>query len=458
MDTNEIRAVMKYLCKKGMSPKEIYEANPEEFVSIFVTMDETWAHHFTPEAKQQSMQCRHSSSPLPKKAKTVPSAGKVMVSVFWDSDGILLLDFLNKGQTITGNYYANLVKQLREAIKERKRGKLSRKIVYHQDNAPSHRSLQAMTAIYDSGFEFLPHAPYSPDLALSDFHLFPYLKKSLSGIHFRSDEEVIDAHNTTMLASFSRVECRGDESTPADTIKSLKLYIKCNSQPATPKHIIDCIDSSIDELYSSPADTIKSLKLYIKCNYQPATPKHIIDCIDSSIDKLYSSPADTIKSFKLYIKCNSQPATPNHIIDCIDSSIDKLYSSPADTIKSFKLYIKCNSQPPTPNYIIDCIDSSIDKLYSSPVDTIKSFKLYIKCNSQPATPNHIIDCIDSSIDKLYSSPADTIKSFKLYIKCNSQPATPNHIIDCIDSSIDKLYSSPVDIIKSFKLYKLDTLI
>ncbi|UYV65638.1 K02A2.6-like [Cordylochernes scorpioides] len=44
--------------------------------------------------------------------------------------------------------------------------------------------------------------------------------------------------------------------------KVFPLCTKCNSQPATPKHIIDCIDSSIDELYSSPADTIKSLKLY----------------------------------------------------------------------------------------------------------------------------------------------------------------------------------------------------
>ncbi|UYV82726.1 hypothetical protein LAZ67_22000679 [Cordylochernes scorpioides] len=153
----------------------------------FVTMDETWAYHFTPESKKQSMQWRHSGSPPPKKAKTVPSAGKVMVSVFWDSEGVLLLDFLNKGQTITGNYYAYLVKQLRDAFKEKRRGKLSKKIVYHQNNAPSHRSLQAMAAIYDSGFEPLPHlAPY-------DFHLFLHLKKSLSGIHFRSDEEVIDA-------------------------------------------------------------------------------------------------------------------------------------------------------------------------------------------------------------------------------------------------------------------------
>ncbi|UYV81866.1 hypothetical protein LAZ67_20002728 [Cordylochernes scorpioides] len=62
------------------------------------------------------------------------------------------------------------------------------KIVYHQDNAQSHRSLQAMAAIYDSGFELLPHAPYSPDHQ-SDFHLLPHLTKSLSGIHFRSNEE-----------------------------------------------------------------------------------------------------------------------------------------------------------------------------------------------------------------------------------------------------------------------------
>ncbi|UYV68113.1 hypothetical protein LAZ67_5003089 [Cordylochernes scorpioides] len=59
----------------------LFEANPEEFVNRFVTIDETWAHHFTPESKQQSMQWRHSGSPPPKKAKTVPSAGKIMAMI-----------------------------------------------------------------------------------------------------------------------------------------------------------------------------------------------------------------------------------------------------------------------------------------------------------------------------------------------------------------------------------------
>ncbi|GFS88757.1 histone-lysine N-methyltransferase SETMAR [Trichonephila clavipes] len=37
------------------------------------------------------------------------------------------------------------------------------------------------------------HPPYSPDLAPSDFHLFPELKKNLGGTQFQTDEEVQNA-------------------------------------------------------------------------------------------------------------------------------------------------------------------------------------------------------------------------------------------------------------------------
>ncbi|GBN20603.1 hypothetical protein AVEN_40384-1, partial [Araneus ventricosus] len=39
------------------------------------------------------------------------------------------------------------------------------------------------------GWERLDHSAYSPDLALSDFHLFPALKSALSERYFRSSEE-----------------------------------------------------------------------------------------------------------------------------------------------------------------------------------------------------------------------------------------------------------------------------
>ena len=169
----------------------LYETDPDNFLARFVTMDETWVHHFTPESKQQSKQWKHPGSPPPKKAKTVPSAGKVMASVLWDADGILMIDYLQKGKTINGAYYSSLLKQLKERIKIKRRGKIRKGVLFHQDNAPAHKSVVAMAAINDCGFELVQHPPYSPDLAPSDFHLFPKLKKAISGSHFQSDDDVI---------------------------------------------------------------------------------------------------------------------------------------------------------------------------------------------------------------------------------------------------------------------------
>ena len=50
-----------------------------------------------------------------------------------------------------------------------------------------------MAAIHDCGFKLIEHPPYSPDLAPSDFHLFPKLKTAISRTHFQSDDDVIHA-------------------------------------------------------------------------------------------------------------------------------------------------------------------------------------------------------------------------------------------------------------------------
>ena len=43
------------------------------------------------------------------------------------------------------------------------------------------------------GYELIPNPAYSPDLAPSDFFIFPNLKKVIRGCHFRSDDEVVTA-------------------------------------------------------------------------------------------------------------------------------------------------------------------------------------------------------------------------------------------------------------------------
>jgi len=63
-------------------------------------MDETWLYHYDPETKQQSVDWRQSGSPHPKKFRVQKSAGKFLTSNFWDQDGILLIDYLPKGQAI----------------------------------------------------------------------------------------------------------------------------------------------------------------------------------------------------------------------------------------------------------------------------------------------------------------------------------------------------------------------
>ena len=91
-----------------------------------VTTDETWLYHYDLETKQQSVEWWHSSSPRPKKFRVQKSAGKVLALIFWDQDGILLIDYLPKGQPINVEYYSSLLMQLKDILKEKCRGKVTK--------------------------------------------------------------------------------------------------------------------------------------------------------------------------------------------------------------------------------------------------------------------------------------------------------------------------------------------
>ena len=142
-----------------------------------MTVDETWVHYYEPENKAQSRQSLGLGSPRPKKFKTQPFAGKVMATVIWDAQGVIMLDFLAKKSTITVAYYANLLDQLRTVIREKCPVKLSKGILLQQDNARVHTCKIAMDAVERNGYELILHPTYSQDLAPSDYLLFPNLKK-----------------------------------------------------------------------------------------------------------------------------------------------------------------------------------------------------------------------------------------------------------------------------------------
>ena len=103
----------------------------------------------------------------------------MIATVFWDAQGIIMLDFLAKKY----NNSCVLCKfaRPRTVICEKCRGKLSKGILLQQDNARVHTCKNTMDAVERNGYELIPHPAYSPDLAPSDYFLFPNLKKNIRG-------------------------------------------------------------------------------------------------------------------------------------------------------------------------------------------------------------------------------------------------------------------------------------
>lgn len=167
-----------------------YDEGGEEFLTQIVTGDETWVSYDTPESKRQSMEWRHTSSPAKVKPKQILTPRKMMCTVFWDWKGILLIDFLPRGQTIKADVYCETLRKLCHAIQNNRRGLLSKGVVFLHDNARPHTANVTKNLLQGFGWDVFDHPPYSPDLAPSDFHLFLHLKSFLGGQHFNNDEEL----------------------------------------------------------------------------------------------------------------------------------------------------------------------------------------------------------------------------------------------------------------------------
>ena len=81
--------------------------------------------------------------------KTQTSAGKDLASVFWDAQGILFIDYLEKGKTTNNEYYIALLVHLKKEIATKWPQMKKKKVLFHQDNAPSHKSIAEMAKLHE---------------------------------------------------------------------------------------------------------------------------------------------------------------------------------------------------------------------------------------------------------------------------------------------------------------------
>jgi len=159
----------------------------EGMLHNIITMDETPLSLYIPDSKRESQEWKLPGETSSKKMRASTSHKKaLMLSIFWDANGVILMDFAESAVRINSDYYVNLVQQAR---KLRRKSRMC-DLYYLHDNAPIHTSGLSTAVIQGCSLTVLPHPPYSPDLAPSDFYLFNHLKRALRGRHFSSKEDL----------------------------------------------------------------------------------------------------------------------------------------------------------------------------------------------------------------------------------------------------------------------------
>ena len=157
---------------------------------------------------------KYSSAKIRCKISRLDFLGSRRLPAYWLS---------SKGPNSQREYYSSLLVQLKDILKEKRRGKFTKVVFFFHDNVPAHRALATQKKLAYLGFCFLHHPPYSPDLAPSNYHLFLGLKKKLKVRHFSSDAEVTVSAETCLdgqtsdffLSGFEKLEqrakrCRGE--------------------------------------------------------------------------------------------------------------------------------------------------------------------------------------------------------------------------------------------------------
>ena len=156
-----------------------------------ITGDESWIFEYDPETKRQSCQWKSPGSPRPKKARMQKSQVKIMLTTFFDHQGMVHHEYVPHDQTINQHFYKEVLTRLMAKIR-RKRRELwaSNTWILHHDNAPAHAALSVRQFLATKQVTILDHPPYSPDLAPCDYFLFPKLKGTIKGTRFEGVEDI----------------------------------------------------------------------------------------------------------------------------------------------------------------------------------------------------------------------------------------------------------------------------
>jgi histone-lysine N-methyltransferase SETMAR len=154
-----------------------------------VTSDEKWIFYRNPDTRNQWTKRGVARQPVAKHGRF---ENKVMLCVWWNSEGPIHFEFVPDGQAVNAELYRQQLDRMYAALTRKYPALVNRsQVLLHHDNAPAHTARSTLDKLQElDGIELLPHPAYSPDLAPSDYHLFRSMAHFLRGRTFKNVEEV----------------------------------------------------------------------------------------------------------------------------------------------------------------------------------------------------------------------------------------------------------------------------
>ena len=160
-------------------------AKKGSFLDSIVTSDEKWIFYDNRTRKRQWLSTNEDPKPTP---KPDIHSKKTLLCVWWSSRGLVHFEVLKSRQTVNSELYSSQLHRVDQAI--RSQGLEPSSIHFLHDNAKSHTAKLTMEKIEELGWNVLPHAPYSPDMGPSDYHLFRSMQHFLAEKKFNDLDEV----------------------------------------------------------------------------------------------------------------------------------------------------------------------------------------------------------------------------------------------------------------------------
>jgi histone-lysine N-methyltransferase SETMAR len=198
----------------------ILETTADNQFDNIITGDESWVNL----RNDEDFIWGEEGEERPLRARTDFHPKRVMISVFWSTEGFHLVQPLPERGRVNADYFQQEILTPLHAMLQEKM--TAHPVWMHYDNAPAHTARTTITKLAEFGFHKMPHPPYSPDIAPSDFYLFGYLKQLLKGFSAETATDLV--HQVKQCLQMISAEERADAM--QNWIKRLYKLIEVNGE------------------------------------------------------------------------------------------------------------------------------------------------------------------------------------------------------------------------------------